>query len=370
MYNIQATKPVLPTYEAYIEEIRDIWETGQMTNNGPKLKKLREQLLERIGCSNLELFVNGHSALLLAIKTLDLKGEIITSPFTFISTTNAIVQSGCTPVFCDIDESYNINCQKIEGLINKNTSAIVAPHIFGIPCDVKEIERIAKRHQLKVIYDGAQAFGTQVDGQDIGQFGDITMFSLHAIKVFNAIEGGIVTYKNELLTPKFEKIRNFGISYESGTNDVEFFGMNAKMDEFRAAMGLLNYNGIDDEISKRKEIAKLYCSLLSEIPGIETFPYSENVSYNCAYFPIRICEEYGKTRDELWNYLSGQGIGTRKLYDKLITDYSAYRKYSHNNETPYADYVKNICLDLPIYGTLSLDDVTIVCNRIKKFANN
>ena len=185
--NIKPTQPAMPSYESYIAEIKDIWETKALTNNGPKVQKFKAKLEQFLGVKNVDLFTNGHSALYLALKAFDLRGEVITSPFTFVSTTNAIVQNGLTPVFCDIDDSYNIDSNKIEELITEKTCAIVTPHIFGIPCEVQKIQEIAGKYSLKVIYDGAQAFGTKIGDKHIGYFGDATMFSFHAIKVFNSI---------------------------------------------------------------------------------------------------------------------------------------------------------------------------------------
>lgn len=368
---INATKPEMGSYNAYIDEIRDIWNTGIMTNNGPKVQKFREKLIERIGCANAELFVNGHSASMIALKALELPagGEVLTSPFTFVSTTNAIVQSDLIPVFCDIDDTYNIDIESIKRNITDKTCAIFVPHIFGIPCHVYEIEEIAKKHGLKVIYDGAQAFGTRLNGTDIGCFGDITMFSFHAIKVFNSIEGGLLTFKNEQLKEKFELYRNFGISYGE-TNDVDVVGYNAKMNEFQAAMGLVNIGHIGKVIEKRKKLAEQYISLIAEIPGIETFHYEKNVDYNYAYFPVIInADIYGKTRDELWNSLKAVGISTRKLYDTLTCDYSVFRNCNYRRDTDFAEKLTEKCLDLPMYSSLETSDIEMIVGSLKQIGN-
>lgn len=270
---IKATQPVMPEIEDYMKEIRSIWDTGIMTNYGEKAARFKELLAAYTGCTHLDLFVNGHSALMIALQAMQLEGEVITSPFTFVSTTNAIVQNGLTPVFGDIDDSYNLSSESLEQLITDKTCAIVTPHIFGIPCDVERIEEIAKKYHLKVIYDGAQAFGTKIKGKAIGCFGDVTMFSLHAIKVFNSIEGGILFYQEEEFHKKLELYRNFGISYGEMGNDVDVVGMNGKMNEFQAAMGIVNLPGVDVEIEKRKHLAELYCEYLKEIPGIQTYSY-------------------------------------------------------------------------------------------------
>ena len=364
---IKPTQPIMPSMEDYIKEISSIWENGVMTNNGEKVNKFKSKIIEYTHCENADLFVNGHSALVIALQALNLQGEVITSPFTFVSTTNAIVQNGLTPVFGDIDDTYNLSPDSIEELVTEKTCAIVTPHIFGIPCDVQKIENIAKKHNLKVIYDGAQAFGTKIHGTDISCFGDITMFSLHAIKIFNSIEGGLLTYKDENLHRTFELLRNFGISYGESGNDVELVGMNAKMNEFQAAMGIVNLPNIDDEIKKRKKIAQWYCEGLKDIPGIYTYNYQDNIDYNYAYFPIKVInEEYGISRDELWVKLKEIGIHTRKLYDKLTCDYKCYKDMEFMRKTENAEKVTEIALDLPIYGGLLKSDIDYIMDEIEK----
>ena len=363
---IKPTQPVMPKMEDYIEEIRSIWNTKMMTNNGEKVNRFKTMLAGYIGCENLDIFVNGHSALMIAIQSLELEGEVITSPFTFVSTTNAIVQSGLTPVFGDIDDSYNLSPKSIEELITEKTCAIITPHIFGIPCNVEEIEKIAKKHGLKVIYDGAQAFGTKVKERSIGCYGDITMFSFHATKLFNSIEGGMLTYKNEQLHKKFEWYRNFGISYGEESNDVEVVGLNGKMNEFQAAMGIVNLSGLEEEIGKRKRLAELYHECLKDVPGIQTYSYREDIDYNYAYFPVKVTEEYGMTRDELWMRLKEKGIGTRKLYDKLTCDFNCYKDRGYVRKTGYADQVKKMALDLPMYGSLGEEKVWYICDTIEE----
>ena len=364
---IKATQPALIDIEAYIEEIKSIWDTKIMTNNGEKVNKFRQMLMDGIGCDNVDLFVNGHSALLIAIKSLGLKGEVITSPFTIISTTNAIVQNGLTPVFGDIDDSYNLDPASVESLLTDKTCAIITPHIFGIPCKVEEIGQIAKKHDLKVIYDGAQAFGTKVNGKSIAHYGDMTMFSFHAIKVFNSIEGGAIVYRDKALHKLFELYRNFGISYGETENDVDVIGINAKMNEFQAAMGIVNLSRAEEEFALRKRIAEKYCECLKDIPGIKTYDYCEDIDYNYAYFPIKVNDEYGMTRDKLWIKLKENGIGSRKLYDKLACDYTCYKNAGYIRSTRNADKVKEVALDLPMYGTLKEEDVIYICEMIKRF---
>lgn len=366
--NIRPVEPVMPSKELYMKEISSIWDEGVMTNNGEKVRKLKNMLSSYLHFNNIELFVNGHSALLLAIRSLQLNGEVITSPFTFVSTTNAIVQNGLVPVFADIDNSYNLDADKIEELITPKTCAIITPHIFGIPCDIDKIGKIARKYNLKVIYDGAQAFGTMVQGKPIGLFGDITMFSFHAIKIFNTIEGGMLMYQQDSLQRVFQLYHNFGISYHELGNDTECIGINAKMNEFQAAMGIVNLSGLENEIQKRKELTDIYCQGLKDIPGIQTYDYKDGIRYNYAYFPVKVWKEYGITRDELWRKLKDMGIGTRKLYDKLTCDFQCYKDCGYIRKTDYADQIKQAALDLPIYGTMDKKDAEYICDAIRKLS--
>lgn len=362
---IKPTQPSMPSYDEYAEEIKDIWITKALTNNGPKVQKLKKSIQDYMSCRNAELFVNGHSALTIAIQALNLEGEVLTSPFTFISTTNAIVQNGLMPVFCDIDDNYNIDVKKLEEHITEKTCAIITPHIFGIPCDVEEIDRIAKKHNLKVIYDGAQAFGTTIEGKHIGRYGDITMFSLHAIKIYNSIEGGLLTYADDGLREQFELYRNFGISYGKDENDVLVCGMNAKMNEFQAAMGILGLRIVQDEIKIRKSLAQIYIESLKEIEGITTYSYRDEINYNYAYFPVRINQkEFGLSRDEVFSLLKEKGIMTRKLYDTLSCEYSYYKKKNYKRDIVHAYEITKEALDLPLYGTLQPEEISYICKMI------
>lgn len=363
--NIKPTQPTMPDFDAYIEEIWDIWETKALTNQGPKVQKLQEAMRGYMGCGHVDAFVNGHSALLLAIRALNMQGEALTSPFTFVSTTNAIVQNGLVPVFCDIDDSYNIDVRKLEGQINEKTCAIIVPHIFGIPCDVEGIREIAEKHRLKVIYDGAQAFGTRVGGRNIGTFGDVTMFSLHAVKICHSIEGGLLAYSDGSLREQFELYRNFGISYLEDKNDVTVCGINAKMNEFQAAMGLLGLAIVDREIATRKGLAQRYIERLAGIEGVTAYPYEDGIDYNYAYFPVRVNKRaFGMGRDELFLRLKGRGIVTRKLYDTLCCDYSYFKAKGYRTDVSHAREIAGEALDLPLYGALLPEEVEYVCDAI------
>lgn len=265
-HQVFVTKSFLPPIEEYIEELKPIWEKNWLTNNGSLHNQFEENITNRLKVDHSTLFVNGHLALETALKALDLKGEVITTPFTFASTTHAIVNCNLKPVFCDIEmEKFTIDTDKIEELITEHTSAIVPVHVFGNPCNTNEIEKIAQKYNLKVIYDAAHVFGVEVNGRGIGSFGDVSMFSLHATKVFHSIEGGVLTYSKAEYKKKFDLLKNFGIT---GPETVESVGINAKMNEFQAAMGLVNLRHLEKEIGLRKKVAECYREHLYGIKGI------------------------------------------------------------------------------------------------------
>ena len=246
---VLVTRATMPPIEEYIDEIKSIWETHWLTNMGEKHQVLQKELKEYLHVDNIELLVNGHMALELTMQAMNLSGEVITTPFTFASTTHAIVRNGLTPVFCDInEEDYTIDVSKIESLITEKTTAIVPVHVYGNICNVEEIEKIAKKHHLKVIYDAAHTFGETYKGKGIGDFGDASCFSFHATKVFNTIEGGAVCYHNNELGKRLYNLKNFGIQ---GPEQVDGIGANAKMNEFQAAMGICNLRHLEDNLKKR-----------------------------------------------------------------------------------------------------------------------
>ena len=362
---ILVTKPLLPKFEEYIEKIKEIWPNEWLTNFGPLHNELKEELKDYLLVDNISLFTNGHLALSAAIKALNLTGEVITTPYTFASTTNAIVENGLTPVFCDISlKDYNIDVNKIEELITDKTSAIVAVHVYGNPCDVEKIEEIAKKYNLKVIYDAAHAFGVKINSRGINEYGDASMLSFHATKVFNTIEGGAVCYKDNNLEKKFKIIMNFGIDQEK--EDIEEIGTNAKMNEFQAAMGLCNLKNIEEAIERRHNIVNLYRKLLSNIDGITYLNDTDNVKHNYAYFPILIDKEkYGQDRNELMERLKEKDIYCRKYFYPLTSEFTYYKeKYKSNTEI--AKYVSENILVLPLYDSLTNEDVETICSLIKE----
>lgn len=357
------TEPSLPEYELYIKIIKRIWDKKWITNNGPLHIEFEELLKNYLKSDNITLFTNGHLALDSAIRSLKLTGEVITTPFTFVSTAHAISMNGLTPVFCDIKMiDYNIDEDSIEPLINEKTSAILPVHVYGRPCNISKIQRLADKYNLKVIYDAAHAFGVELDGTSIGDFGDISMFSFHATKIFNTIEGGALTYKDNFLKDTFNLLKNFGIKNE---DEVSIIALNAKMSEFQACMGILNLNDIDNNIKKCKILTELYFSNFSEIPGIIFNQIPINIKYNYAYMPIMIDEtKICIKRDEIFERLKEYNIFTRKYFYPLLTNTFAY---SHiNSNTPNATYVSNRILCLPIFSDMTLHQVQKVCDIIKE----
>lgn len=365
---IQVTKAFLPPIGEYIDKIKSIWDTRWITNNGPLHNELQTKLREYLKVDYVTLFTNGHSALDIAIKSLNLKGEVITTPFTFASTTHAIVINNLKPVFCDIKlDDFTIDEDKIEDLITERTSAIIPVHVFGYPCNVKKIKRIAEKYNLKVIYDAAHVFGVEVDNKGIGEFGDISMFSMHATKVYNTIEGGLLTYNNEDMVKRLDMFKNFGIT---GPESVEAVGVNAKMNEFQAAMGLVNLQHIDEQILKRKLIAEKYRELLSEINGISYLEDKKGVKHNYSYFPIVIDEKItGIDRDKLCDEMNKYNIFPRKYFYPLTTEFDCYKEKYNHDSLNNAKYISDRILTIPIYGDLDLEDAGKITEIIKVIIN-
>jgi dTDP-4-amino-4,6-dideoxygalactose transaminase len=358
---IQVTRSSMPGLEEYIAEIRDMWDSHWLTNMGEKHKQLEKELEKYLFTKNITLFTNGHLALECAIAALELTGEIITTPFTFASTTHAIVRNGCEPVFCDINpEDYTIDTDKLEALITAKTSAILPVHVYGNVCNIKEIEAIAGKHNLKIIYDAAHAFGVTVDGVGIANFGDAAMFSFHATKVYNTIEGGAVAFVDGTLRKRLNDLKNFGIT---GPESVEYVGGNAKMNEFQAAMGLCNLRHVDAEIAKRKKVVTRYQAHLNGVKGIKLAKEQKGVKSNYAYFPV-VFDGYKKNRDEIFAALAEQQIFARKYFYPLTNAFECYHGKFDVNKTPVAKYEANRVLTLPLYADLALEDVDRICKII------
>ena len=359
---IQVTCSELPDFNEYVSEIKELWDSHWLTNMGIKHQKLEAELLRCLGASNISLFTNGHIALECAISAFQLTGEVITTPFTFVSTTHAIVRNGLEPVFCDINpEDFTIDVEKLEALITEKTTAILPVHVYGNPCNTAAIKKIAEKYNLKVIYDAAHAFGVTVNGVSIAKFGDASMFSFHATKVYNTIEGGALAYDDPGLKEKFNKMINFGIS---GQESVDYVGTNAKMNEFQAAMGLCNLRNINDKINKRRAVVERYMEHLSGTNGIKLPKYKDGVKTNYAYFPV-VFDGFRATRDQIFEELKNHNVFARKYFYPLTSDFACYRNKHDSNKTPVAKNIAETILSLPLYSALLPEDVDRLCNIIK-----
>jgi dTDP-4-amino-4,6-dideoxygalactose transaminase len=364
MDNIFVTRPSMPEFEEYVDEIRDIWDSRWLTNMGAKHKLLQEELTKYLKVENVELLTNGHMALELGLQALGLnRGEVITTPFTFASTTHAIVRNGLTPVFCDIDPiTFTMDVTKLESLITDKTVAIVPVHVYGSVCNVEEIDRIAKKYGLKVIYDAAHTFGETYKGMGIGSFGDISCFSFHATKVFNTVEGGAVCYRDEDFGKAIYRLKNFGIKNEETVDGV---GANAKMNEFCAAMGLCNLRHVDSELAKRQKVDSRYRSHLEGIDGLQLKAVQADVESNYAYFPVVFDEKvFGASRNEVKAALAENGIGARKYFYPLTSMFDCFHGRFDGGLTPVAMHISERVLTLPMYADLSLDDVDRICEIV------
>lgn len=362
--DILVTRSSMPDFDEYTEEIKELWDSHWLTNHGVKARQLKEQLKEYLHTNNLELTVNGHMALELIITALKLPAgsEVITTPFTFVSTTHSIVRCGLKPVFCDINpENYTIDVSKLEALITDKTSAILPVHVYGNICDAEAIQGIADKHGLKVIYDAAHAFGINYKGTPVGCLGDASIFSFHATKVYNTIEGGAITFKDSSLSKVIEEIRDFGIHDEES---IPFVGPNAKMNEFAAAMGICNLRHVDAEIAKRAKVVETYRSKLAGVKGVRLNPVSDSQTLNYAYFPVVFTDEYPLSRDEIFKKLSDNGIKSRKYFYPLTNAIAAYEGVYNPGDTPVALDISKRVLTLPMYADLSHEDVERICEII------
>lgn len=360
---ILVTRSSMPDIEEYIEEIRCIWDSHWMTNMGPEHKNLQMELQKYMGVDKVELLTNGHMALELSLQAMNLQGEVITTPFTFASTTHAIVRNGLEPVFCDIDPiTYTIDVDKLESLITDRTCAIVPVHVYGNVCNIEEIDRLAHKYELKVLYDAAHSFGETYKGKGIGNFGDASCFSFHATKVFNTIEGGAVCYKNIELGHKLYELKNFGIH---GPEEVEAVGANAKLNEFCAAMGLCNLHHVDEEILKRRSVVERYRERLSDVDGIRLNEIQDGVKSNYAYFPVVFDEKvFGSSRNEVFDALAKNGIYARKYFYPLTNTFACFNRKYNADDTPVARAIAKRVLTLPLYADLASEDIDRICDII------
>lgn len=360
---INVTRSSMPPFEEYCEEIRELWESHWLTNMGCKHQQLEEELKRFLGCEELVLFTNGHLALENVIEAFDLHGEIITTPFTFASTTHAIVRCGCTPVFCDIDpKTYTLDPEKLEALITEKTVAILPVHVYGNLCDTDRIGEIAARHGLPVIYDAAHSFGVFRNGVSSACFGDAAMFSFHATKAFNTIEGGAVCCHGKELQRRLCDLKNFGIHDEE---TVAYVGGNAKMNEFCAAMGLCNLRHLKEELEKRRLVAEHYDEKLRDVHGLQLNAKQPDTQPNYAYYPV-LFDDFHWNRDEVFVRLSENGIIPRKYFYPLTSAFACYegRPGFDPSTTPIAAYTAKRVLTLPMYADLPLETVDRICDII------
>jgi len=360
---INITRSSMPPFEEYCEEIRGLWDSHWLTNMGAKHQQLQDELSRYLGVEYIDLLTNGHMSIELSLQAMRLQGEVITTPFTFASTTQAIVRSGLTPVFCDIDPvTFNMDPTKIEELITPHTCAILPVHVYGMPCDVEAIEQVAQRHGLKVIYDAAHAFGVRYKGRGIGSFGDVSCFSFHATKVFHTIEGGAACFRDEAFGQRLARLKNFGLD---GSGDATELGANAKLNEFCAAMGLCNLRHVDKNIRLRKRAVERYRTHLEGVPGLLLAPILPDVQPNYAYFPVVFDETaFGASRDEVLKALAGHQIMARKYFYPLTSEFSCYRGRFDPGETPTAHQVSRRVLTLPLYADIEVDTIDRICEAV------
>lgn len=359
---IPVTKPFLPPQEKFSQYLPGIWQRQWLTNMGPLASEFELKLKDYLNVKHLLFVTNGTIALQMAIKALELKGEIITTPFSFVATSSSIVWEGCNPVFVDIDKkSLNIDTSKIEAAITSNTSAILATHVYGNPCDVDEIDRIAIKHNLKVIYDGAHAFGVSVNGRSIFDYGDISTCSLHATKLFHSGEGGLVITKDRELLKKLASMRNFGFD---GPEAFSELGINGKNSEFHAAIGLANFPFLDEIISRRRKVKERYDDLLQNLNARQPL-WHEDATRNFAYYPLVF--ESQKLMIRCMEYLKLHDISTRRYFFPSLATSLPYVEEKHLEIT---DDLTSRILCLPFFYDLSLEEVELICRLILRIQNN
>ena len=362
---IYVTKPWLPPLEDFQRGLAEIWGRAWLTNNGPVVERFRAELAEYCETENLCLFANGTLALQIALQGMGITGDVITTPYTFVATVHSLFWNKVRPVFADIEpEHYTLDPEQVEAAITPWTSAILGVHVYGHPCRLEELERIARAHNLKLLYDAAHAFGVRVNGRPIGQFGDLSMFSFHATKLFHSVEGGMLTFSDARLRRRFDYLKNFGFENEV---EVVMPGTNAKMNELQALMGRLVLKGMGEIVEKRRRLAETYGWGLKTIPGIRAAaPAAPGVEYNHAFFPIEVDErEFGASRDDLYNGLKEWNVFARRYFYPLVTDFACYRGIVREGELPVARSVASRIITLPIFSDLGLDDVARICDIIR-----
>ena len=364
---IYVTSPLLPSLEDFTFLLKEIWESKMLTNNGNFHQKLEEELAKYLKVPYLSLFTNGTLPLITALQAMRITGEVITTPFSFVATTHSLWWNGIKPVFVDIEpETCNLDPSKIEAAITPRTTAIMPVHVYGKPCKTKEIQEIANKYGLKVIYDAAHAFGVEINGESILNFGDMATLSFHATKVYNTLEGGALIVHDEQTKKRIDYLKNFGFASET---EVVAPGINSKVDEVRAAYGLLNLKQVDHAINSRRKVAIRYTDELQGVKGITFFDDIPGVRHNYSYFPIFInAEEYGMTRDELYFKMKEHNVFGRRYFYPLISTFSTYRGLDSANpdNLPIATQMSNNVICLPMHHALSENEVEYILQIIKK----
>jgi dTDP-4-amino-4,6-dideoxygalactose transaminase len=362
---IHVTRPLLPPLASMMARLAEVWATQQLTNIGPQHERLEAALRDHLGVRDLSLFTNGTVALITAIRALGLTGDVLTTPFTFPATPHALSWSGITPVFCDVDPiTLNIDPDAAVRAVTARTSAILAVHVYGNPCDVASLQRLADRHGLKIIYDAAHAFGTRIDGRGIGTYGDATMFSFHATKLFHTAEGGALACGDPALKTRIDDLRNFGIH---GPDAVDAIGLNGKMSELQAALGLCVLEVMGEELVSRRGLLARYRERFTRIDGITWLQGMNGVEASCQYAVIRVDRtRFGCSRDVLHRGLRAYNVFTRKYFFPLCASYDCYRDLpsAAPDNLPVATRAVQEVLCLPLYGTLTGDDVDRICDMI------
>lgn len=364
---ITVTSPLLPSLDDFNNYLKDIWDSKWITNNGNYHQLLEEKLCEYLKVPFISLFTNGTLPLITALQALRITGEVITTPYSFVATTHALWWNGIKPVFVDIDPATgNLDPQKIEAAITPQTTAIMPVHVYGHPCKTKEIQDIADKYGLRVIYDAAHAFGVEKNGESILNAGDMSTLSFHATKVFNTIEGGALIMKDEKTKQRIDYLKNFGFA-----NEIEVVapGINSKMDELRSAFGLLNLKLVDSAIEARHQVAIKYRQALKDVPGISYWEDEPNIKHNYSYFPIFVnAEEYGMSRDELYFKMKSHNVWGRRYFYPLISTFSTYRGLDSagRENLPNAHHMADTVICLPMHHALTEEDIQRVINEIKK----
>jgi dTDP-4-amino-4,6-dideoxygalactose transaminase len=364
---IYVTQPTLPPLDELMPYLEKIWASRKLTNGGPFHKQLEEALCQYLGVAHLSLFTNGTLALVTAFQALRISGEVITTPFSFVATAHSLLWNGIKPVFVDIDpQTLNIDPKRIESAITPHTTAILPVHCYGTPCDARAIQAIADRYKLKVIYDAAHAFGVKDDSGSILRYGDLSVLSFHATKVFNTFEGGAIICPDAKTKKHIDELKNFGFVSEV---DVIAPGINGKMSEFQAAIGLLQLKRVDDAIARRRQIDALYRERLGEVPGIRCLPQAARTVANYSYFPVLVGSDYPQSRDELYLRLQENGIFGRRYFYPLISEFSMYSglQSAQPANLPVAQAVSREVICLPIYTSLTNEEVAKIAGLISGY---